>query len=44
MKSKLINASSLNEMVNESEKLNLVQLNNNEYLKLDLNKNNFKGS
>ncbi|NLC65638.1 MAG: hypothetical protein GX752_01695 [Clostridium sp.] len=42
MKSKLINASSLNEMVNESEKLNLVQLDNDEYLKLDLNKNNFK--
>lgn len=42
LKSKLINASSLNDMVNESEKLNLVELDNDEYLKLDLNKNNFK--
>ena len=42
LKSQIINASSLNEMVASSEKLNLVQLSKDEYLTLDLNKNNFE--
>lgn len=42
LRSQMINASSLNEMISASEELDLVQLNKNEYLTLDLNKNNFK--